>query len=55
MKIEVVYLIEQSLKDAPEWETHPFSCKYCIWWEFPEECTDPTKEKKENVFKRKLE
>lgn len=55
MKIEVVNLTKENLKDAPEWESHPFSCKYCIWWEFPEECTDPTKEKKENVFKRKLE
>lgn len=54
MKIEIAGLTETNLKDAPEWETHPFSCKYCIWWEFPEECIDPTKEKKEDMFKRKL-
>lgn len=55
MKIEIVNLGEANLNDAPEWETHPFSCKYCIWWEFPEECKDPAKEKKEDMFQKKLQ
>ena len=55
MKIEVVNLTEQNLMDAPEGETHPFSCKYCIWWESPEECIDLAKEKKEDMIKKKLE
>lgn len=55
MRIEVVNLTERNLNDAPEWPSHPFSCKYCIYWEFPEECTDPTNEKKEDMLKKKLE
>jgi hypothetical protein len=54
MKIEIASLTETNLADVPEWESHPFSCKYCIYWEFPEECIDPTKEKKEDIFKKKL-
>jgi len=41
MKIELVNLIEENLRDAPEWGSYPFSCKYCIYWEFSEECIDP--------------
>jgi GNAT superfamily N-acetyltransferase len=54
MKTKIVNLTEENLRDAPEWETHPFSCKYCIWWEFPERCIDPAKEKKEEVIQKKL-
>lgn len=54
MKIDVVNLTEDNLRDAPEWESHPFSCKYCIYWEFPEECIDPAKEKKEDIIRKKL-
>lgn len=42
--IEIVDLTEQNLVAAPEWPSHPFSCKFCLYWEFPEECTDPTRE-----------
>lgn len=54
MKIEVVDLKEENLTDTPEWESHPYSCKYCIYWEFPEACVDPT-EKKEELIRKKLE
>lgn len=54
LKIEVVDLTEENLRDAPEWESHPFSCKYCIWWEFPDQCTDPIGEKKEDVMQKKV-
>lgn len=54
MKIEVVDLTEENLQDAPEWGTHPFSCKYCIYWELPEQCVDPLTEKKEEMMERKL-
>ncbi|MEO0097431.1 MAG: GNAT family N-acetyltransferase [candidate division WOR-3 bacterium] len=54
MKIEIVNLDEENLKYAPEWDSHPFSCKYCIYWEFPEECIDPKKEKKEDMLRKKL-
>ncbi|MEO0093360.1 MAG: GNAT family N-acetyltransferase [candidate division WOR-3 bacterium] len=54
MNIEILPLTEENLKDAPEWNSHPFSCKYCIYWEFPEECLDPMKEKKEVMFQKKL-
>ena len=54
MKIKIVNLTEENLKDAPGWESPPFSCKYCIYWEFPEECIDPAKEKKEEILEKKL-
>jgi len=54
MKVEVVNLTKGNLRDAPEWETHPFSCKYCIWWEFPGQCIDPTEENKEEMIQKKL-
>lgn len=55
MKVVIRDLTEENLKDAPKWSQHPFSCKYCLYWEYPEECIDPTKENREEVFKKKLE
>ena len=54
MNIEIVNLTERTLRDAPEWPNHPFSCKYCVYWEYPEECTDPATEQKEEMFVKKL-
>lgn len=54
MKIEVVDLTEENLRDAPAWDIYPFSCKYCIYWEFPEECRDPAEERKEDTIQMKL-
>ncbi len=54
MKIDIVDLTVGNLNDAPEWNSHPFSCKYCIYWEFPEECIDPAMEKKEDMLRKKL-
>lgn len=54
MKVEVVDLTIENVKDAPAWDSHPFSCKYCIYWEFPKACIDPAKEKKEDLLKKKL-
>jgi len=54
MKIDVVNLTEDNLRDAPEWDSYPFSCKYCIYWEFPEECIDPAKERREGIIRKKL-
>jgi len=42
MKIEIANLTEESLQDAPEWESHPFSCKYCLYWECPPEAGPAT-------------
>ncbi|HIQ01796.1 MAG TPA: N-acetyltransferase [Anaerolineales bacterium] len=47
VKTKVVELTEESLVQAPEWEIHPYSCKYCIYWEHPELCIDPATEVKE--------
>ena len=54
MNIEIVNLTEENLVDAPEWPAHPFSCKYCIYWEHPEECVDPVTEQKEEMLSKKL-
>lgn len=55
MNIEIVNLTEENLMDAPEWSRHPFSCKYCLYWEFPDECIDPASEKKKDMMGRKSE
>lgn len=54
MNIEIVTLTPQNLKDAPEWDNPPYSCKYCIYWEFPEECADLAKAEKDIVLKKKV-
>ena len=54
MNIRIANLTEDNLKDAPEWSGHPFSCKYCVYWEYPEECTDPATEQREEMFVKKL-
>lgn len=53
MKIEISDLTEENLIEVPEWEGHPYSCKYCLYWEHPELLVDPAKEKKEEVFEKK--
>ncbi len=54
MNIEIVDLTEQNLDDSLEWSGHPFSCKYCIYWEHPEECVDPATVCKEEMFSKKI-
>ena len=53
MDVRIEELIEENLVRAPEWETHPYSCKYCIYWEHPELCTDPEIEVKEEMLAKK--
>lgn len=50
MKAKVVELAEESLVQAPEWETPPYSCKYCIYWEHPELCNAPAAEVKKEML-----
>lgn len=52
MNIEIATLTPQNLKDAPEWDSPPYSCKYCIYWEFPEECADLAETKKDILQKK---
>lgn len=54
MNIKITNLSSDNLKDAPEWPSHPFSCKYCIYWEYPQECVDPATEPKEEMLAKKL-
>jgi len=49
MNIEIVNLTGENLKDAP------VCCKYCLYWEFPDECIEPAKEQKKDVMRKKLE
>jgi GNAT superfamily N-acetyltransferase len=53
MRIEITNLTEENLQDAPEWESHPFSCKYCVYWECPEVLGEPIKETKVDLIRRK--
>jgi ribosomal protein S18 acetylase RimI-like enzyme len=52
MKIKVNNLTEGNLKDAPKWNSHPYSCKYCLYWEY---LNEPVKEEKKERFKKKLD
>lgn len=54
MKIEIASLTEKNLVDTPEWEEHPFSCKYCLYWEYPEQSIDPAQERKSEMLRKKL-
>ncbi len=51
----------ENLGDAPEWPDYPFSCKYCTYWECPEEWQLPeervliTEEKKRDMVRMKSE
>ena len=54
VNIEIASLTEENLMDAPTWDSHPFSCKYCIYWEFPDECVDPATEQRHEMFAKKL-
>lgn len=54
MGFEIVSLMDENLIEAPEWEEHPFSCKYCLYWEFPEERVDPSRESREEMLAKKL-
>jgi GNAT superfamily N-acetyltransferase len=54
MNIEIVDLTEKNLVDAPEWPSHPFSCKYCIYWQYPDNFVDPPSDHKRKMLARKL-
>lgn len=54
MNIEIANLTEDNLRDAPAWPAHPYSCKYCLYWEYPEECADPATAQKEEMLTKKL-
>ena len=54
MEIKVVSLTEDNLRDAPEWDAHPGSCKYCLYWEHPELLVDPEREERTETLARKL-
>jgi GNAT superfamily N-acetyltransferase len=53
MDVRIANLTADNLEDAPEWPAHPFSCKYCVYWEYPEECVDAATEQKEAMLAKK--
>ena len=54
MNIQIVNLTEENLIDAPEWQGHPYSCKYCVYWEYPDECVAAATERKKEMLAKKL-
>ncbi len=54
MKIKIVDLTEKNLGDAPEFSAYPFSCKYCLYWEYPEDFKDLEKKGKESMIKKTM-
>lgn len=55
MKLEICDLSLENLKDAPDWFGHPYSCKYCLYWESPEELPELEKKGKSALFEKKKE
>jgi len=54
MRVEIVDLTGDNIKDAPEFSAYPFSCKYCLYWECPEEFKDLERKGKETMTGKKL-
>jgi GNAT superfamily N-acetyltransferase len=54
VKVDIINLREKNLKHTPEWEKYPFSCKYCLYWELPEESRDQKEKRKGNLLRKKL-
>ena len=54
VEIRIVNLTDENLGDVPEWGSYPFSCKYCIYWEFPQECVTTAEWKNEKAMRKKL-
>ncbi len=55
MEPKIVSLTEENLIEAPEWDRHPFSCKWCLHWEHPELELDLSQEKgRQEAFQWKL-
>jgi len=46
-------LTQTSLKEAPEWNAHPFSCKYCLYWEYPQFQLQVTSHTREELLRKK--
>lgn len=55
MKIKLSYITEENLKDLPEWASFPYSCKYCSYWESPQEFNVKTKDKITELTVKKLQ
>ena len=47
-------LTEENLGEAPEWEAHPWSSKYCLYSEHPELWANPKAGNRAEAFQRKL-
>ena len=53
MQLKIVDLTSENLLDTPDWQAYPYSCKYCLYWEFPEEPRDPPKESRLFYYQKK--
>ena len=53
MKIKVSFITEENLEDLPESPGLPHNCKYCVYWEFPEEYIKSDKKKKKELMMQK--
>jgi len=55
MKIVIANLTEDNLRDTPNWEAPPFSCRYCIYWEYAEGRVDPAAETQDSIIRKKID
>lgn len=53
MKVVIANLTEENLADLPEYDAPPFSCKYCLYWEFPKEELISTDKNKVVYYQKK--
>ncbi len=55
MKIKLSYVTEKNFKNLPEWSSFPYSCKYCIYWEFPHAFKNKPKQEIKGEIEKKVQ
>jgi GNAT superfamily N-acetyltransferase len=53
MSIKISDLTKVNLGTIPTWDDYPFSCKYCLFWQFPDEYKRLRNSKKQTLIRKK--
>jgi GNAT superfamily N-acetyltransferase len=53
MKIKISNLTAGNLAALPTWESYPYSCRYCLYWESPDEYKRLQNAKKQTLIRKK--
>lgn len=53
MSIKIADLTKANLDSMPIWEDYPFSCKYCLFWQCPDEYRRFKRAEKQTLIRKK--